>query len=355
MASVLVLVGTKRGAFILRSDETRQRWETLGPLANSGWSFGYLCYDPGGDCLFAAGLSVWYGPAVWKSRDCGETWSHSSEGLTLGDNRPSVKQIWNITSAHGAVFAGVDPAGLFRSDDHGDTWTQVGAPLLDQPSASAWRAGKGGICLHSIVRHPTDPNRTWVAIAGGGVMFTSDGGQTWEPRNAAIADESGQPQPGYRVQRLAIAPGRPELLYQQNHRGVFRTFDGGITWEDVSAGLPDRFGFPLAIHPRDPATLYVIPHRNDVNGRFVPDGRVAVWRSQDGGDSWEGLTRGLPEQRAFVEILRHGMATDACDPAGVYFGTTSGQVYGSNDEGETWATLAAHLPEIYSVAAVVVD
>jgi hypothetical protein len=355
MTQVLVLVGTKRGAFIVRSDRDRERWEIRGPVANSGWAFGYLCFDPFDGSIYAAGQNAWYGPAVWRSDDLGESWTLSSEGLTYGDGRPGVKQIWNLTPVGGSIYAGVDPAGLFRSDDRGASWSQVGTPLLDVPVASEWRGGKGGLCLHSIVLHPTDSERLWVAIAGGGVLFTADGGRTWEPRNPLLGDDPATRQPGYRVQRLALAGGPANVLYQQNHLGVFRSVDEGLTWDNVTAGLPSPFGFPLAVHPRDRDTLFVIPHVNDATGRYIPGERIAIWRTQTGGDRWEMLSEGLPDDRAFVEVLRHGLATDSSDPAGVYFGTTSGQLYGSRDEGDTWSTLAAHLPEIYSVTATVVD
>ncbi len=354
-ATIVVLAGTKRGAFILTSDLERRHWTTMGPVANSGWSFGFLTIDPSDGCIYAAGQNAWYGAAVWKSPDRGETWTLSSEGLTHGEGRPTVKQVWNITPIQGALYAGVDPAGLFRSEDDGLSWSQVGTPLLDQPSAGAWRGGAGGLCLHSIVTYPTDQNRIGVAIAGGGVLFTTDGGRTWEPRNPMVGNGSDGSQPGYRAQRLARTAGNLPVWYQQNHLGVFRSEDEGVNWDNVTSGLPSPFGFPLAVHPREPGTVFVIPHVNDGTRRYIAQERVGIWRTRDGGVNWSQLTKGLPDQRAFVEVLRHGLAVDSAHPAGVYFGTTSGQLYGSQDEGETWSTLAVHLPEILSVAAVVAD
>lgn len=351
---VLVLVGTKRGAFILESDRARTDWDLRGPLGDGGWSFNDLTFDPVDGTIYAAGHNAWYGTAVWQSADRGVTWTLSSEGLTHGEALPRIRQVWSLVAAHGAVYAGVDPAGLFRSDDRGATWTPLGVRLLDQPTAVTWRPGKAGLCLHSIVPHPTDPSQLWVAIAGGGVLHTADGGATWTPRNPIVRRSAEGDEPGLRVQKLAMAPGETGTLYQKNHLGVYRTSDGGRTWDDVTAGLPARFGFPLAVQTRDPGTLYVIPHVNDGTSRHVPDGRLAVWVSHDRGDHWQPRARGLPEQPVFVQVLRQGMATDSLDPVGVYFGTTSGHLFGSNDQGESWTMLAAHLPEIYAVATAVV-
>lgn len=350
---VLVLVGTKRGAFILQSDSHRREWSMRGPLANVGWSFCHLSYDPRNDFLYAAGSNAWFGSAVWRSPDLGATWDLSSEGITYGDDGPRVRQVWNVTPAHGAVYAGLDPAGLFRSAD-GARWAELPA-LRSDPSYAQWRGGSGGLCLHSIVPDPADPDQMWVATAGGGVMYTADGGRSWAPRNPTVRDESGAPQPGYRVQKLVMAPGNPAILYQQNHRGVFRTGDGGRTWTDITAGLPSPFGFCIAVHPHDPDTLWVIPLRNDGDGRYMPDRLMAVWRSSDRGESWVRLSAGLPGEQTFVKVLREGLATDSLDPAGVYFGTSGGHLFGSSDGGDTWTTLAAHLPAIQSVRAIVLD
>jgi hypothetical protein len=354
LTAALVMVGTARGAFLLTSDAERHRWDTRGPLGGRESPVGFLTINPADSSMYAAGFSPEGEPAVGRSTNLGETWSWSSQGLTLGDGRPGVKQVWSVSAQSGALYAGVDPAGLFWSDDRGASWYQVGAPLLDQPSASGWRGGKGGLCLHSIVHHPTDPDRLWVAMAGGGVMFTADAGRSWQPRNPSVGDPVAS-QPGLRIQRLDRASGDEQILYQQNHLGVFRSFDEGMTWEDVTADLPSRFGFPLAVHPREPGTLYVIPHVNQANRRFIAGERAAVWRGVDGGKRWDKLCAGLPTEPGFVEVLRQGMATDTLDPAGLYFGTVDGQLFGSRDEGDTWSTLATGLPPIYSVTAAVLD
>jgi photosystem II stability/assembly factor-like uncharacterized protein len=344
--SVLLLVGTRRGLFLLHSDPDRTSWQLRGPLANSGWSFGHACYDPGSGMLYAAGQNAWFGPAVWRSPDLGETWSLSSEGLSYGEKGPSIRQIWQLVPAHGRLFAGVDPAGLFCSEDSGQTWFPVGRHLPDLAGAAAWQPGKGGLPLHSIVPDPGDPAKLWIGIAGGGVLYTADGGATWEARNPETAQ-------GLRVQKLHRAPDG--TLYQQNHGGVFRSEDGGATWAEITAGLPTRFGFALAVHPRDGNTLYTIPLINQQGSRHFPEGRLAVWRSRDRGAAWKRLTRGLPDSPAFVSVLRDGLATDSLDPAGVYFGTTGGHLFGSADQGETWVSLAAHLPEILSVTTAVLE
>jgi hypothetical protein len=353
VTGTLVLVGTARGAFVLESDVERRQWLLRGPLTGGEQPVGYVTFDPIGGSLYAAGFGPEGGPTVGWSEDLGETWTWSSDGLTLGSGRPDVKQVWSILPASGALYAGVDPAGLFRSDDRGATWRQVGTPLLDHPTASGWRGGKGGLCLHSIVNRSTDPKRFWVAMAGGGVMFTADAGLTWEPRNPLVGDP-GSPQPGLRIQRLEISSGDEPILYQQNHLGVFRSFDEGKSWEDVTADLPSCFGFPLALHPRECGTLFVIPHLNEANRRYVAGERAAVWRGVDGGSRWEKLTVGLPTEPGFVKVLRQGLTTDSLDPTGVYFGTTDGRLFGSCDEGNTWSTLATGLPPVYSVTAAIV-
>jgi photosystem II stability/assembly factor-like uncharacterized protein len=313
---------------------------------------GYVAHDPADGALYAAGFGPDGAPAVGRSADLGENWIWSSEGLAHCTGRPPVKQVWSILPTSGALYAGVDPAGLFRSDDRGRSWRPVGTPLLDHPTATEWRGGKGGLCLHSIVHRPAEPNRFWVAMAGGGVMFTDNAGRTWEPRNPPIGDP-GAPL-GLRVQRLELSAGDEPILYQQNHLGVFRSFDGGNSWQDVTGDLPSRFGFPLALHPREPDTLYVIPHLHGPNRRYIAGERAAVWRGTDGGRRWERLTNGLPNGPELVEVLRQGLATDSLTPSGVYFGTTDGRLFGSADDGDTWSTLAADLPPIYSVTAAVV-
>jgi photosystem II stability/assembly factor-like uncharacterized protein len=388
-----LLLGTKKGVFLAESDEGRERWEVCGPLTSGTWAMYYVGFGArvlgggagsgGRSCetIYAGGASNWYGPAIWQSYDLGQTWTHSSEGLTFGDDHPEITQVWCVAEAHGALYAGVEPAGLFRSVDGGATWSHV-AGLQAHPSRPDWQPTAGGLCLHAIVPHPSDPRQMWVGISSGGVFYTRDGGQTWDRRATVSSPAAGGENSAREVgewpalaqakalhpcvHALALTPsvgsadsagvhgrGGSLRLYQQNHRGVYRSDDGGRSWLDISEGLPSRFGFPLAAHPRDPETLYVVPLESDEPGRrHVPGGRMAVWRSRDGGATWQSLTNGLPEERTSISVLRGALAVDPLHPIGVYLGTTTGQVYWSTDEGETWRTLQARLPPIYSIAAM---
>lgn len=347
---VSLLVGSRKGAFILDPSSPGERWKVRGPLCE-GWPIHDVTRDPRSGAIFAAGGSTWYGPAVWRSDDRGATWMHSSAGLSYGDDGDGITTVWNVTPAGGSVYAGVEPAGLFRSDDAGQTWNHV-AGLTNHPSRADWQPGNGGLCLHSIVPHPSDPDRMWVGISAVGVFATEDGGRSWESRNRGVrADFLPEPYPelGQCVHKLAMAAGDADTLYQQNHCGVYRSDDGGRSWDEITEGLPSQFGFPIVAHPRRPETAWVIPLNGDDRGRYVPDGRVGVWRTDDRGATWQRFGDGLPQADAFVGVLREAMAVAPLEPAGVYFGTSTGQLYGSRDEGRTWALLADHLPPIWSV------
>jgi photosystem II stability/assembly factor-like uncharacterized protein len=356
MTRVLLLVGTKKGAFILESGVDRNRWSVRGPLCE-GWPIHDVGWDPATQAIVAGAGSPWYGPAVWRSQDLGETWTHSSEGLTYGDGRPPLAKVWNVTAAHGTLWAGVDPAGLFRSDDDGRTWSEVRA-LSEHRTRPEWQPGAGGLCLHTIVPHPSDPQRMWVGISAVGAFETKDGGGTWELRNKGVRADfhpERYPEFGQCVHKMTMAAGEPETLYQQNHCGVYRSTDGGREWEEITGSLPSDFGFPIGAHPRDPATIWTVPLNGADKGRFVPDGSMAVWRSRDRGTTWERHGEGLPSENAYLAVLREAMAVDRLDPAGVYVGTSAGALYGSADEGETWTTVAEHLPPIWSVDVVALD
>jgi photosystem II stability/assembly factor-like uncharacterized protein len=366
MTRVLLLVGTPKGAFILESDERRSDWVVRGPLCE-GWPIHDLIVEPGSGAILAAGGSPWYGPAVWRSEDLGETWTHSSEGLAYAgdgvagaDGKPTqIKTIWSLaTTPDGAILAGVEPAGLFRSGDAGATWQHVEG-LTNHESRGTWHPGAGGLILHTIVPHPTDATRTWVGISAVGVFESRDGGTTWEPRNRGVrADYDPDPDPilGQCVHKFAAAAGEPETLYQQNHCGMYRSMDGGVTWTEVTHnGLPSQFGFPLAAHPRDPGTFWLIPLNGDDRGRYVPDASAAVWKTTDRGDTWTRHGDGLPQQAAYLSVLREAMARDTLDPVGVMFGTKTGQLWHSADEGASWRRVTADLPEIWAVEAFVLD
>ncbi len=351
----MVLLGTKKGAFILESTVGRKQWSVRGPYCQA-WPIYHTVFDPATKSIYAGGGNAWFGPGVWRSDDLGETWSQSGEGFSYGDDGPRIDEIWHITPAQGALYAGASPAGLFRSEDQGKTWQHV-ASLRAHPSCPQWTPGAGGLCLHSLIVHPDDPQHMWVAISAVGTFESTDGGQSWMTRNKGVRAEfhpERYPEFGQCVHKLLLAADGKQL-YQQNHCGVYRSSDFGAQWEEISAGLPSDFGFPLALHPRDAATLYVVPLNGAIEGRYVPDARMVVWRSTDRGDTWTPLTKGLPGEHAYLGVLREGMAVDALDPAGIYVGTSTGQLFGSNDEGESWQEIAAHLPPIFSVETAIVE
>jgi photosystem II stability/assembly factor-like uncharacterized protein len=352
LTKVLILLGTKKGCFILESDESRCSFALRGPFCET-WPLSHVIADPASGAIYGGGGNEWFGPAVWTSDDQGGSWSHSSEGMTYPEGEEPVKSVWSLAARDGTLYAGVEPAGLFKSEDDGQSWQHMSG-LREHPSKEHWQPGGGGLILHSLVPHPRDQQQIWVGISTAGVFHSADGGRTWETRNRGtradfLPEDMRYPEFGQCVHCLVQAPGEGERLYQQNHCGMYRSDDGGREWVSIEAGLTSTFGFPAAAHPRDPDTLFLLPLNGDIAGRYVPDGRTAVWRTRDAGASWTDLRKGLPQENAFIGVLRQAMAVDRLEPAGVYFGTTSGSLFASADEGESWIEVARHLPAISSV------
>ncbi|HET7413166.1 MAG TPA: sialidase family protein, partial [Pararhizobium sp.] len=310
---VLVLVGTKKGAFIMEGDSDRRSWHLNGPFCET-WPINHVVGDAATGAVYAGGGNAWFGPAVWKSTDLGRSWTHSSDGLAYEAGAEPISTVWSLAANNGALYAGVQPAGLFRSDDRGESWSHLSG-LQDHPSRPHWQPGGAGLILHALLIDPTNDKRMWIGISAVGVFYTEDGGRTWETRNRGVRSDylpEGQQYPEYGqcVHSIAMAPGIPDRLYQQNHCGMYRSDDGGREWKSIESGLPSSFGFPSAVHPRDPDTLFLIPLNGDTAGRYVPDGRAAVWRTCDGGRTWQDLRNGLPQDNVFFGVLRQAMATD---------------------------------------------
>lgn len=365
MSRVRVLVGTKKGAFILTADGTRQKWTIEGPHFG-GWEMYHLKGSPVDlDRIWASQSTGWHGQVVQRSDDGGATWNPVGNDFVY-EGEPGTHQwydgtphpwkfarVWHFEPSRDdadTVYTGVEDAALFRSTDAGATWQEL-AGLRTHPSGPGWMPGAGGMCLHTILLDPADPQRIFVAISAAGVFRTLDGGATWHPVNRGLQSEF-LPEPdaevGHCVHCIAQHPERPDTLFMQKHWDVMRSDDGGESWQEVSGNLPSDFGFPIQIHSHDPETVYVVPIKSD-REHYPPDGRLRVYRSRTGGNEWEPLTKGLPQSDCYVNILRDAMTADALDPCGIYFGTTGGQVYGSADGGDSWSAIASNLPAVLSV------
>ncbi len=356
MASQLCLaVGTHKGGFLFRSDPARREWDLEGPFFR-GTDVNHLYLDTRAEPrLYACVNSAWFGPGLQMSADWGESWSQPDNEVRFeeGSDR-KVEKIWCVAPGPGEapdlLYAGVAPAALFRSRDGGRNWAEVEA-LAAHPTRDRWTPGAGGLMVHSICPHPSDVDRLHVGISAAGTFSSEDGGDSWEPRNQGVlADFQPEkyPEVGQCVHHLTLPGAAPERLYQQNHCGVYRSDDEGRSWKDISEGLPSRFGFPLVVHPRDPDTIYVVPE-DGPEFRCPVDASFAVYRSRDRGESWQRMEKGLPQRHAYLQVYRQAMCTDGADPAGIYVGTSTGQIFASRDEGDSWRLLADNLPPVYSL------
>ncbi|MBM2812383.1 MAG: uncharacterized protein HW416_3142 [Chloroflexi bacterium] len=389
MSGVRVLVGTRKGAFILTTDGKRQQWEVNGPLFG-GWQMYHLKGSPADpNRLYASQTSDWFGQIIQRSSDGGKTWEQpgtkpgepttTPDGMPIGESnkfaydtspgsaaplgthlfydgtpRPwEFKRVWHLEPSltdPDTVYAGVEDAALFRTTDGGRSWQELPG-MRGHESGSNWAPGAGGLCLHTILLDPSDANRMFIAISAAGVFRTDDAGKTWRPINHGLKSE-GIPDPnaevGHCVHRIAMHPSRPNVLFMQKHWDVMRSDDAGESWHEVSGNLPTDFGFPIDVHANEPDTIYVVPIKSD-SEHYPPDGKLRVYRSRTGGNEWEALTKGLPQRDCYVNVLRDAMAVDALDPCGVYFGTSGGQVYASADAGDGWAPIVRDLPAVVSV------
>ena len=361
MRQVMLMIGTRKGAFLAFSDPARKTWEITGPIFK-GVQVDHVAYAPDvGGAIVVAGASAWWGPGLQISTDLGETWVDRSSVRFAEGRGHTVERIWLTKQARTAtgeplLYAGVAPAALFRSRDSGGSWEEI-RTLTDHDSRSTWTPGAAGLMVHSFCPDPMRPARMFVGISVAGAFRTDDGGETWTPKNRGVrADFLPDPFPdvGVCVHHMEMHPANPDILYQQNHCGVYRTENAGDDWIDISDGLPSRFGFPFAVLPNDGDTVFVCPAESD-QCRLLPDGAFRIFRSRTRGDAWEPLTNGLPQTNAYQLVLRHAMATDTLDPAGVYVGTAGGQLLASRDEGDHWALLFHWLPPIASVQTALVD
>jgi len=365
MNGVRVLVGTRKGAFILTSDAQRKKWDISGPHF-PGWEIYHIKGSPlNPDRLYASQTSSWFGQVIHRSDDGGKTWENVGNKFTYegvpgthqfydGTQHPwEFTRVWylepSLTDTE-TIYAGVEDAALFRSSDGGQTWQEL--PALRAAKGELWQPGAGGMCLHTILQDPNDSKRLYVAISAAGAFRTDDGGQSWKPITNGLVSNFELPDPtaevGHCVHNIAMHPARPDVLFMQKHWDVMRSDNFGESWHEISGNLPTDFGFPIAVHAHEPETIYVVPITSD-SEHFPPEGKLRVYRSRTGGNEWEALTKGLPQSNCYVNILRSAMTVDTLDPCGVYFGTTGGQVYVSADSGDSWDAIVHDLPAVLSV------
>jgi len=365
VSSVRVLVGTRKGAFILRADGRRSDWKVEGPLFG-GWELYHLKGSPADpDRIYASQSTSWFGQLIQRSDDGGRTWAPVGNRFAYAtetgthqwyDGTPhpwEFARVWHLEpslSDPDTVYAGVEDAAMFKSIDGGAEWNEVPG-LREHGTGPSWQPGAGGMCLHTIVLDPSDPNRMFAAISAAGAFRTDDNGATWKPINRGLRSEQ-IPDPeaevGHCVHRITMHPSWPKVLFMQKHWDVMRSDDAGDTWREISGNLPSDFGFPISVHSHEPETVYVVPITSD-SEHYPPDGRLRVYRSRVGGNDWEALTNGLPQEHCYVNVLRDAMAVDELDDCGIYFGTTGGDVYVSPDGGDHWQAAVSNLPAVLSV------
>ena len=365
MSSVRVLVGTRKGAFVLTSDGKRDKWDVSGPHF-AGWEVYHVKGSPAEpERLYASQSSGWFGQLIQRSDDGGKTWDQMGNKFEY-DGVPGTHQwydgtphpwefarVWHLEPSltdPDTVYAGVEDAALFRSVDGGQEWQELSG-LRDHDTGPKWQPGAGGMCLHSIILDPTNPDRMFVAISAAGAFRSDDAGKSWRPITRGLKSD-GIPDPdanvGHCVHRIAIHPTRPDVLFMQKHWDVMRSDDAGESWYEISGDLPTDFGFPIDVHAHEPETIYVVPITSD-SLHYPPEGKLRVYRSRTGGNEWEPLTKGLPQKDCYLNVLRDAMAVDSLDSCGIYFGTSGGQVYASPDAGDNWSPIVRDLPPVLSV------
>jgi photosystem II stability/assembly factor-like uncharacterized protein len=365
MSQVRVLAGTRKGAFILSADGKREQWEISGPLF-AGWEIYHLKASPvDPDRIYASQSSGWFGQTMQRSSDGGKTWAPVGNKFVYegtpgthqwydGTPHPwEFKRVWHLEPSltdAGTVYAGVEDAALFRSGDGGETWQEL-AGLRGHGTGSRWQPGAGGLCLHTILLDPSDAGRMYIAISAAGAFRTDDGGLNWKPITRGLHSKY-LPDPtaeiGHCIHHMSMHPSRPNVLFMQKHWDVMRSDDAGDSWREISGNLPTDFGFTMDVHAHEPETIYVVPIKSD-SEHFPLEGKLRVYRSRVGGNEWEALSNGLPQQDCYVNVLRDAMAVDSLEECGIYFGTTGGQVYASPDAGDHWTAIVRDLPPVLSV------
>jgi photosystem II stability/assembly factor-like uncharacterized protein len=359
MPRTVLLIGTRKGCFLLESDADRRDWNLRGPFCE-GWPVYHAIHDPSSGAIYAAAASEWHGSVVWKSPDLGETWTHSSEGLAYdAESGKKLSKVSTLAVSNGRLLVGVEMPGIFESRDGGETWSLL-STLAGEPGSELWddpaNQPPGHLGISALDFDEKDPNRFWAIVQGVGLFETTDNTESWTPRNRGLRADwpREHEEVGFCVHKFVRSPADNKRWYQQNHVGMHRSDDEGHSWVEITEGLPTEFGFAAATHPHDRETFYVIP-LDPGHGRTMPDGNAAVWRTRDAGDTWQKLDNGLPKTDAWVGVLREAMAIDSYDTPGLYFGTSTGQVFASRDEGDSWMQIADYLPAISSVEVAQLD